>query len=101
MSKKKKKDSISGCCVTSLILGIFAILSWGIFFVSLPLSILGILLAEIGIMSGKGGKGMGIAGLILSIVSFAPSLLTLFEAGFFTSKTHRIYYANLTNMRES
>lgn len=78
MGKKKKKDSISGCSVTSLILGIFAILSWGIFFISLPLAILGILFAEIGIMSGKGGKGMGIAGLILSIVSFAPSLLTLF-----------------------
>ncbi|MBQ9808714.1 MAG: hypothetical protein IJM55_07580 [Ruminococcus sp.] len=67
----------SGCCIASLILGIIAILSSCCFyFVSIPCAVLGIILAAVGIKSGKGGKGMGIAGLILCIISISIVFLT-------------------------
>lgn len=68
----------SGCSIAALILGIIAILSSCCFwFVSIPCAVLGIIFAAVGIKSGKGGKGMGIAGLILSIVSLVPAIVVI------------------------
>lgn len=68
----------SGACVASMVLGIVAICSSCCFYyVSIPCAVLGVILAAVGIKSGKGGKGMGIAGLVCSIVSLVPALIMI------------------------
>ncbi len=74
----QQPKATSGCCIASLILGIIAILSSCCFyFISIPCAVLGIIFAAVGIKSGKGGKGMGIAGLILSIISIVPAVIVI------------------------
>lgn len=68
---------VSGCSVASMILGIISILTnCCLLFVSIPCAIAGIIFAGVGMKSGKGGKGMGVAGLVLSIISIAVYLFS-------------------------
>ncbi len=72
------KQPVSGCSVTAMILGIVALLfSCCFYYVSIPCAIIGCILAAVGIKSGKGGKGMGIAGLVMSIISLVPSIIVI------------------------
>lgn len=72
------KQPVSGCSITSMILGIVAILASCCFwYLSIPCAVLGIILAAVGMKSGKGGKGMGITGLVLSIISLVPAVIVL------------------------
>ncbi|MBQ8297839.1 MAG: DUF4190 domain-containing protein [Ruminococcus sp.] len=68
----------SGCAVASMILGIIALcLSCCFYYVSLPCAVLGVILGAVGIKSRKGGRGMGIAGLVCSIISLVPAILVI------------------------
>ena len=72
------QSPISGCAVTSLILGIIALLSSCCFYyLSIPLAVIGIILGIVGIKSGKSGRGMGIAGLICCVISLAPAIIVI------------------------
>lgn len=74
----QSKPPVSGACIASMILGIVALLlSCCLYYVSIPCAILGIILAAVGMKSGKGGKGMGIAGLVCSIVSLVPAIIVI------------------------
>ncbi len=65
----------NGLAIASLILGIIGVLtSWLI--VNLPVSIVGIVLAAMGLRRSK-GKGLAITGLVLSIIG-AVVAVTLF-----------------------
>lgn len=69
---------VSGCSITAMILGIVAILtSCCLWYISIPCAVVGVILAAVGMKSGKGGKGMGIAGLVLSIISLVPAIIVL------------------------
>lgn len=71
-------NPVSGCSITAMILGIVAILSSCCFYyISIPCAIVGAILAAVGMKSGKGGKGMAIAGLVLSIISLVPALIVI------------------------
>ncbi|MCM1007441.1 MAG: DUF4190 domain-containing protein [Ruminococcus flavefaciens] len=75
---QQSNNPVSGCSITSMILGIVAILfSCCLYYISIPCAIIGVILAAVGIKSGKGGKGMGIAGLVLSVVSLVPSVIII------------------------
>lgn len=72
------KQPVSGCSVTAMILGIVALLtSCCFYYISIPCAIVGCILAAVGIKSGKGGKGMGIAGLVMTIISLVPALIVI------------------------
>lgn len=75
----------NGLCVASMVLGIIAIVFMFIPFVNfvgLILAILAVVFGAIGIpSSGKksqSGKGMGIAGLVLGVISLALTLIFIF-----------------------
>lgn len=78
MQPQPPKQPVSGCSVTAMILGIVSILTSCCFwYISIPCAVIGLILASVGIKSGKGGKGMGIAGLVLSIISLVPSVIVI------------------------
>lgn len=78
MQPQPPKQPVSGCSVTAMILGIVSILTnCCLLFVSIPCAVVGLILASVGIKSGKGGKGMGVAGLVLSIISIVVYLFFL------------------------
>lgn len=66
-----------GKAVASLVLGIIGVVLCQIVFISLPCQIIGLIL---GILAkrGSGPAGMAIAGIVLSCVGLAFSLLVLF-----------------------
>ena len=77
-NNNNQNNPVSGASITSMILGIIAILAGCCFwYVSIPCAIIGIIFAAVGMKSGKGGKGMAITGLVLSIVSLVPSLMVM------------------------
>ena len=61
-----------GLSIASMVLGIVSIITYCIFFVSIPCSILAIIFAIIG--KNKGGKGMAIAGLVCGIIGLAVQI---------------------------
>lgn len=68
----------SGAAIASMILGIIALLSSCCFYyISIPCAVIGVILAAVGIKSGKGGKGMAIAGLVCSIISLVPAVMVV------------------------
>lgn len=78
MQQQPPNKPVSGCAITSMILGIIAILSSCCFYyISIPCAIIGVILAAVGIKSRKGGKGMAIAGLVMSIVSLVPAIIVM------------------------
>ena len=78
MPPQPPNQPVSGCSITAMILGIVAILTCCCFwYISIPCALVGLILAGVGIRSGKGGKGMGIAGLVLSIISLVPALIVV------------------------
>jgi hypothetical protein len=78
MSQQPQNNPVSGCSITAMILGIVAILtSCCFYYISIPCAIIGVILAAVGMKSGKGGKGMAIAGLVLSIISLVPAIIVI------------------------
>lgn len=61
---------LNGPGIASLVLGIIGVVTSWFFFVGLPVSLLGLALAIVG-MRRIQGKGMAVAGLVLSIIGVA------------------------------
>ncbi len=81
MEEQNKSGSV-GFGVASMVLGIISILcSCCFYYISLPCAILGILFAAIAMKKGGSGKGMGIAGLVTSIIALLPSIIALVMGG--------------------
>ena len=64
---KTEEQKNSGMSIAGLVLGIIAVVTFCIWYISIPCAILAIIFSAIG--KKKGGKGMSKAGLILGIVS--------------------------------
>ncbi len=78
MNNNNGQQPVSGCAIASLVLGIVALLtSCCFYYISIPLAVIGIILGIVGIKSQKRGKGMGIAGLVCSLVSIAPAVFII------------------------
>lgn len=50
--------------IVALVLGVISLITVGVFFVSLPLAIIAVILAIIALVKRRPGKGLAIAGLI-------------------------------------
>jgi hypothetical protein len=75
---EQQNMKVSGLAVASMILGIVALVfSCCLYYVSIPCSILGIVFAAVALKGNKGGKGMAVAGLVCSIVSFIPAFIVI------------------------
>ncbi len=75
-----------GLGVASMVLGILAILfSCCFYYLSVPLSLVGLILGAVGIKKNN-GKGMAIAGLVLSIISLALGIITIAIGGAFLTE---------------
>lgn len=71
-----------GLSVASMVLGIVSILFCCCFwYISLPCGLVGLILGAIAIKKNNKGKGMAIAGLVLSIVSLALVVVTIVLGG--------------------
>lgn len=77
-NNNQTSTSVSGCAIASMVLGIIALcLSCCFYYLSIPLSIIGVILGGVSIAGKKGGKGMGIAGLVCSIISLVPAIIVI------------------------
>ncbi|MDE5582904.1 MAG: hypothetical protein K2J08_04290 [Ruminococcus sp.] len=77
-NQNPNQSPISGCAVASLILGIIALMSsCCLYYLSIPLAVIGTILGAVGIKSGKSGRGMGIAGIVCCIISLVPSIIVI------------------------
>ncbi len=75
-----------GLSVASMVLGIIAIvMSCCFYYVSLPCAVLGVIFGAVAlskVSKGTGdGKGMAIAGLVLSIISIVPAIIMIILGG--------------------
>ncbi len=76
-----KNESI-GLAVASMVLGIVALVSSCCFYyISLPCSVIGLIMAAVSLNGKRGGKGMAIAGLVTSIIALIPAIITLVMGG--------------------
>jgi hypothetical protein len=70
----------SGMAVASMVLGIVAFLFSCVYFIAIPAAIVGLILGIVSIKGRKGGKGMAIAGIILSGIGIVIALILIFSA---------------------
>lgn len=63
----------NGKATASLVLGIVSMITWLLPLFGYPVSIVGIVMGAFGLQSEK--RGMGIAGLVLSIIGFVICLI--------------------------
>lgn len=72
----------AGLGVASMVLGILAVLlSCCYYYVAFPCALIGLILGAVAIKKNNRGKGMAIAGLVLSIISVAIAVITIVTAG--------------------
>ena len=62
-----------GQSIASLVLGLCGLVAWCIPLFGYPVSIIGLIMGILG--SKKGGKGMAIAGIILSVICLIATLI--------------------------
>ena len=67
-----QKQPKSGLSIAGMVLGILSLITSLIFYLSIPLGILAIILSAIGMR--KGGKGMAIAGIVLGALGIIASI---------------------------
>ena len=79
-----------GLSIASMVLGIVALVLFCLWFISIPCSILAIIVGVIGMK--KGGKGMAIAGLVLGIVALVPAGLTIAGLATLSTSLSSLYY---------
>ncbi len=65
----------NGMSIASMVLGIIGIIMFCIPYFAIPAAIVGLILGIVSIRTHKGGRGMAIAGLILSIIALLFGLL--------------------------
>lgn len=68
MNEEKK-----GMSIASMVLGIVGFIAWCLPLVGFPVTIVGLVLGILGIK--KGGKGMAIAGIIMSSITLVLTLI--------------------------
>ncbi|MGN0396003.1 MAG: DUF4190 domain-containing protein, partial [Coprococcus sp.] len=71
-------ESGQGLAIASMVLGIVAIVfscCW--YYISIPCAIVGLIMGGVSLAGKKPGKGMAIAGLVCSIVSFIPAIIVI------------------------
>lgn len=73
---EEPKKSI-GLAVTSMVLGIVGLVFFCVPYLALPASIVGLILGIISIKGHKGGKGMAIAGIVMSGVGILIAVIVL------------------------
>jgi len=64
--------------VAALVLGIVSFVLSCVYYISIPAAIVGLILGIISIKGNKGGKGMAIAGIILSGIGLLFALVIVF-----------------------
>lgn len=72
-STEQRKSN--GMSIAALVLGIISFLFSCIYFLSIPSAIVGLILGIVSIRGNKGGKGMAIAGIILSGIGLLFSIV--------------------------
>lgn len=71
-----------GLGVASMVLGILSILfSCCFYYIAFPCGLIGLILGAVAIKKGNNGKGMAVAGLVLSIISLALAVVTIAIGG--------------------
>ena len=80
---KKNVVDRKGFAVASMVLGIIALVLFGIFYFSVPCAILAIIFGILSIKSSR--KGMSIAGITTGAAVFVLIVLTVFTCGFLLS----------------
>jgi len=76
-----------GLAVASMVLGILSIVCWCNLYLSLPMGIVGLVLGVVSVKGDKGGKGMAITGIVLSIVCIALVALAIIGCSTFNYST--------------
>ncbi len=81
--ENKTGNTNMGYAIASLVLGICAtICSCCIYYISIPCSLAGIVLGALAVRQEEGnGKGLAIAGLVLSAVSLIFAFISIFFIG--------------------
>lgn len=67
----------SGMAIASMVLGIISVIISCVFYLALPLAIVGLVLGIISIRSRKGGKGMAIAGIVMCSITTLIAILLI------------------------
>jgi hypothetical protein len=71
----------SGMCVTGMVLGILAVVGFWVPFGGIIVGLLGLIFSIVGMRQaryqGRSGFGMGVTGLVCSLVSLIPSVILL------------------------
>lgn len=71
-----------GLGVASIVLGILSIVfSCCFYYIAFPCGLVGLILGAVAIKKGNNGKGMAVAGLVLSIISLALAVVTIIIGG--------------------
>lgn len=71
-----------GLGVATMVLGILSILfSCCFYYVSFPCGLIGLILGAVSIKKNNNGKGMAIAGVVLSIISLALAVIAIIVGG--------------------
>lgn len=76
----------AGFSVASMVLGIVAVvMSCCIYYIAFPCGVVGLILGALSLRDKKPGKGMAIAGIVMSIVSLALAVIVIVTAGALTA----------------
>lgn len=71
-----------GLGVASMVLGILSILfSCCFYYISFPCGLIGLILGAVAVKKGNDGKGMAVAGIVLSIISLAIAVIAIIMGG--------------------
>ncbi len=77
MNYYQQPHESAGFGIASMVLGILALcFSCCIYYISLPCAIIGFILGAVG-LKRQAGRGMAIAGLVCSLVSFIPVIIII------------------------
>lgn len=71
----------AGMSIASMVLGIVALVSCCIWWISIPCGVIGIVLAVLSLKGQKPGRGMAIAGLVCAIIGLIPAILLVAFSG--------------------
>lgn len=77
--EEPKKNN--GLAIGSMVCGIVSMLISCIFYIALPVAVVGLILGIISLRNKKGGKGMAIAGIITSCITLLFCILIIIGVG--------------------
>lgn len=72
----------NGMAIASMVLGIIALVfGCCLWYISIPCSIVGLILGGVSLAQKRGGKGMAIAGIVLSAIGIIVAIIVLVALG--------------------